>query len=219
MDGYAGVYTIQNTISGKKYIGSAKLIRRRFAQHRAALQGQYHQNKHLQAAWNLYGKSAFTFTVTLVCRPEDMRDYEQRLLDGFKPEYNQSTSAYSGIPIGGTCSEEHKIKVGVASTALWAQTEYRTKVTAAIQQSMTPAEKSKRSARTSALWADDIYRAKAIDARKGKAYNKGYKCTPEQVLNRQRAARISNMKRNYGAEWTIEYVQRYPKFAGDVHGQ
>jgi group I intron endonuclease len=219
MDSYSGVYTIQNTVSGKMYIGSAQLIRRRFAQHRAALQKRCHQNKHLQAAWDLYGSSAFTFTVTLVCRPEDIRYYEQRLLDGLKPEYNQSTSAYSGIPIGGTCSNEHKLKVGAASVALWAQTEYRTKVTAAIQQSMTPVEKSKRSARASALWADKIYRAKAIDARKGNAYNKGYKCTPEQVLNRQRAARISNMKRNYGTEWAAEYTRRYPEFAGDVYGK
>lgn len=219
MENYAGVYTIQNTTSGKKYIGSARLIRRRFAQHRTALRGKYHQNKHLQAAWDLYGESAFTFTVTLVCRPEDMQDYEQRLLDGLKPEYNQSTSAYSGIPVGGTCSDEHKRKVGVASTMLWTQPEYRTKVTAAIQQAMTSVEKGKRSTRTSTLWADDTYRANAIEARKGKAYNVGYKCTPEQVLNRQRAARISNMKRNYGVEWAAEYARRYPDFAGDVHGQ
>ena len=219
MENYAGVYTIQNTASGKKYIGSARLIRRRFAQHRTALRGKYHQNKHLQAAWDMYGESAFAFTVTLICRPEDMQDYEQRLLDGLKPEYNQSTSAYSGIPVGGTCSEEHKRKVGLASTVLWAQPEYRTKVTASIQQAMTPAEKTKRVARTSILWANDTYRANAIEARKGKAYNKGYKCTPEQVLNRQRAARISNMKRNYGAKWVAEYIRRYPDFAGDVYGK
>ena len=219
MEHCAGVYTIQNTVSGKKYIGSARLIRRRFAQHRTALRGKYHQNRHLQAAWDLYGEAAFTFTVTVVCRPEDMQDYEQRLLDGIKPEYNQSTSAYSGIPIGGTCSDEHRHKVGIASTRLWTQTAYRTKVTAAIQQSMTPAEKNKRSTRTSALWADSTYRANAIKSRKGKSYSVGYKCTPEQVLNRQRAARISNMKRNYGVEWVAEYTRRYPDFAGDVHGQ
>ena len=52
MENNAGVYTIQNTISGKKYIGSARLIRRRFSQHRTALRGKYHQNKHLQAIKN-----------------------------------------------------------------------------------------------------------------------------------------------------------------------
>ena len=219
MENNAGVYTIQNTISGKKYIGSARLIRRRFAQHRTALRGKYHQNKHLQAAWDLYGESAFSFKVTVVCKPEDMQYYEQRLLDGLKPEYNQSTSAYSGIPINGTCSKEHKNKVGIASSILWTQPEYRTKVTAAIKQAMTPTEKNKRSVRASILWANDIYRENAIKARKGKAYNVGYKCTPEQILNRQRAARISNMKRNYGTEWVTEYVKRYPEFAGDVNGK
>lgn len=219
VESYSGVYTIQNTVSGKRYIGSARLFRRRFAQHRTALRGGYHQNKHLQAAWASYGEAAFTFSVTLVCRPEDMQDYEQRLLDGLNPEYNQSKSAYSGIPVGGKCSEEHKQKVGQASASLWAQPDYRAKVTAAIRQSMTSDEKAKRVARTTALWANKEYRDKAVAARKGNAYSAGYVCTPEQVLNRQRAGRISNMKRNYGADWAVEYVRRYPEFAGDVNGK
>lgn len=219
MEHYSGVYTIQHVESGKKYIGSARLFRRRFAQHRTALRGGYHQNKHLQAAWNKYGELAFTFSVTVVCSPEDRQDYEQRLIDGFQPEYNQSKSAYSGIPVGATCSDEHKLKVGIASVKAWAQPEYRTKVTAAIQQAMTPEEKAKRSERTRILWADETYRAKAVASRKGNAYNAGYVCTPEQVLNRKRAARISNMKRKYGAEWAVEYVRHYPEFAGDVNGK
>lgn len=219
MENYSGVYIIQNTVSDKKYIGSARVIKRRFAQHRTALRGKCHQNKHLQAAWDLYGEAAFTFTVVLVCSPENMRGYEQLLLDGLKPEYNQSTSAYAGIPVGGTCSNEHKQKVGLASAKRWKQDEYRAKVTKAIQQSMTADEKNKRSVRTKALWENPEYRAKAIEARKGNAYNVGYKCTPEQRLNRQRAARISNMKRNYGDGWVQEYTKRYPDFAGDVYGK
>jgi hypothetical protein len=73
-----------------------------------------------------------------------------------------------------------------------------------------------RSRRTKLLWESPEYRANAIAARKGNAYNKGYKCTPEQIENRRRAARISNMKRNYGLDWVNEYVRRYPEFAEDV---
>ena len=73
-----------------------------------------------------------------------------------------------------------------------------------------------RSRRTKKLWETPEYRANAIAARKGKAYNKGYKCTPEQTENRRRAARISNMKRNYGPDWVVEYTRRYPEFAEDV---
>jgi group I intron endonuclease len=77
-------------------------------------------------------------------------------------------------------------------------------------------EREKRSERTKKLWATPEYRARAVASRKGNAYNTGYRCTPEQVLNRKRAARISNVKRNYGMEWRAEYVRRYPEHAGDV---
>lgn len=76
---------------------------------------------------------------------------------------------------------------------------------------------AKKSAAAAALWKDPEYRAKAVAARKGNAYCKGYKCTPEQVANRKRAARISNMKRNYGDHWKDEYIRRYPEHAEDVN--
>lgn len=79
-------------------------------------------------------------------------------------------------------------------------------------------ECKKKSDRVKALWATPEYREKAVAARKGKAYNKGYKCTPEQVENRKKAARISNMKRNYGVAWQEEYARRYPEFVGDLDG-
>jgi group I intron endonuclease len=81
----------------------------------------------------------------------------------------------------------------------------------------TAATHAKKSAAAAALWKDPEYRAKAVAARKGNAYCKGYKCTPEQVSNRKRAARISNMKRNYGGHWKDEYIRRYPEHAEDVN--
>lgn len=80
-------------------------------------------------------------------------------------------------------------------------------------------EREKRSERTKKLWATPEYRARAVASRKGNAYSAGYRCTPEQVLNRKRAARISNVKRNYGTEWRAEYVRRYPEHRSDVDAQ
>lgn len=77
-------------------------------------------------------------------------------------------------------------------------------------------ERAMRSERTKILWADPVYRERATSARVGNAYNKGYKCTEEQVLNRKKAARISNMKRNYGEGWKEEYTKRYPEHVGDL---
>jgi len=213
----SGVYTIQNNVSGKIYIGSSKVLNNRLRQHRSALRGGYHQNIHLQYSWNKYGEEAFTFRTLLICAPEQMRQYEQRVIDGLRPEYNQSLSAFSGVPFGGTCTDEHKAKVGQASKKFWATPEYRERNIEAVRAAMTPEECAARSERTKALWANPEYRAKAIAARKGNAYSAGYKCTPDQIENRKRAARISNMKRNYGENWKQEYVCRYPEFAGDVN--
>jgi len=77
-------------------------------------------------------------------------------------------------------------------------------------------ERVLKSERVKALWATEEYRNNAIAARKGKAYNKGYKCTPAQVENRRKAARISNIKRKFGLDWKEQYILKYPDFAGDV---
>ena len=215
----SGVYQIKNVASGKMYIGSSVSVQQRFRQHKSALRRGKHQNSHLQSAWNLYGEQVFIFEQLIICSPTDMRFYEQLMLDGFMPEYNQSKSAYAGVPAGSVCSEAHKAKVGVASKSHWQKPEYRIKVVQAIQDAMTTSEKEKRSQRTVALWENPEYRENATAARRGKAYSVGYKCTPAQVLNRKKAARISNMKRNYGADWKQEYQQRYPMHVGDIYEQ
>ena len=78
---------------------------------------------------------------------------------------------------------------------------------------------AKKSAAAVALWKDPEYHAKASAARQGNKFALGHKCTPEQVANRKRAARLSNMKRNYGADWKEEYIRRYPEHAEDVNGK
>lgn len=215
----AGAYQIQNTVSGKVYIGSSKNIEGRFRQHKTKLRSGKHQNKHLQSAWLKYGEQAFTFEVLLFCLPEHMRDYEQRLINGLCPAYNQTTSAFAGIPLGAKLTAEHKAKVGSSAKKLWESSKYRAKVTEAINSAMTLSEKQLRSERTKKLWADPAYRVRAVQSRKGKASNKGYRCTPEQVANRCKAARISNIKRNYGDRWKEEYTIRYPMHLGDLHGK
>lgn len=215
----SGVYLICNTLNEKEYVGSSKNLKRRIMQHKANLRSNSHQNSHLQSAWNKYGEVAFEFRVILICAPQNMRGYEQRWIDSHAPAYNQSQSAFSGVPVGHALTDEHKALVGKVSERLWATDEYRSKVTQAIRAAMTGEECKARSERAKKLWADPEYRVKAVEARKGNAYAKGHKCTPEQVENRKRAARISNIKRNYGDSWKVEYVRRYPEHEGDVDAQ
>ena len=55
------IYKIINVINNKFYVGSAVNYEKRKARHLWRLRRGDHANKHLQAAWNMYGESAFVF--------------------------------------------------------------------------------------------------------------------------------------------------------------
>lgn len=59
-----GVYMIYCHSNEKAYIGSSINITSRICKHRSMLRNNYHQNTHLQNAWNKYGEHCFVF-VTL----------------------------------------------------------------------------------------------------------------------------------------------------------
>lgn len=56
-----GIYCIENTVNGKKYIGQSVNIYTRWKQHKNDLNNDAHCNEHLQSAWNCYGEEAFKF--------------------------------------------------------------------------------------------------------------------------------------------------------------
>lgn len=241
-----GIYCIEHRESGRLYIGSSNNIKTRWRKHKTLLCKGQHHSMYLQNAWAKHGESAFVFKPILICHVDELRFYEQLLLDGLSPEFNMAKSANSPVHRGQKLSkeriekaaarvrqryadgfkvhhpprsEEYRASVSKKSKDNWALQDFRSKTRNAQKAAMTEEECKKKSDRVKALWATPEYRERAILARKGNAYNKGYVCTPEQILNRKRAARISNMKRNYGDAWAAEYVRRYPEHAGDVNEQ
>lgn len=115
-------------------------------------------------------------------------------------------------------SQEYKEAARKKQLELWSNEEYRAQRIKKFQDA-TPANISEiRSDNAKKMWADPVYRAKSIEVRKGNQFAKGYVCTDAQRLNRQRAARISNMRRNYGILWVQEYLKRYPEHSEDVNG-
>lgn len=59
----AGVYLISNNVNGKCYVGSTIYLDQRRKQYFIRLEHNKHVNKHLQNAYNKYGREAFEFEV------------------------------------------------------------------------------------------------------------------------------------------------------------
>lgn len=118
----SGLYKIINTQNSKLYVGSSNNIAQRWRIHLYRLKKGNHHSRHLQAAWNKYGKDAFKFEIISEVDIADLIKEEQRLLDTIRPwdrviGYNCSPSAESPrgtkrIPI----TEETRLKMSIAQT-------------------------------------------------------------------------------------------------------
>ena len=96
----SGIYQITNQTNGKRYIGSAVNIRKRWTNHLFALRHQQHPNRHLQAAFDKYGETAFVFsTLEHIENALQLIPREQYFLDMLKPEYNISPTARSALGV------------------------------------------------------------------------------------------------------------------------
>lgn len=85
-----GVYKIENTKNGKKYIGSSKDMEKRFYQHKRDLNLGRHHSVKLQNAWNkVADKSVFVFQVVedVECL-DDLKVREQYYIDLYDTYYS-----------------------------------------------------------------------------------------------------------------------------------
>ena len=96
-----GIYKILNKSNQKFYIGSTLNLNRRWWEHKKFLKINIHCNKHLQNAYNKYGKDNFRFIVEEILpdhfTEEQVLEIEQAYLDKFwdngKDCYNASKVA------------------------------------------------------------------------------------------------------------------------------
>lgn len=98
----AGVYVIENTESGRVYVGSAVNLRARRHTHWGSLQRGCHKNAHLQSAWDKYGSDAFVMRPLLICDRSDVVFFEQRAMDVLlkdRPGYNKAPQAGNNFGI------------------------------------------------------------------------------------------------------------------------
>lgn len=71
-----GIYKITNQVNGKVYIGQSVNIKQRWAEHKANLRNNKHENSYLQNAWNKYGEANFIFEVIEKCSKDELDDKE-----------------------------------------------------------------------------------------------------------------------------------------------
>lgn len=72
-----GIYCIENTINGKKYIGLSRNIEQRWNEHRSKLRRGKHINICLQRAWDKYGEDAFMFYILELCDSDMLSEREE----------------------------------------------------------------------------------------------------------------------------------------------
>jgi group I intron endonuclease len=108
----SGIYEIVNKANGKRYIGSAINIKRRWNVHRSDLRLGSHHSRALQRAWNKYGDDQFDFRVVELCAKGQLLSREQWHLDVGRPEYNCSPSA--GTCLGIKRDEAFRLKISKA---------------------------------------------------------------------------------------------------------
>lgn len=79
-----GVYIIKNILDSKIYIGSTISWKKRKYTHISKLDRGIHPNKHLQSAWNKYGKENFIFEIVEEVKDEFwLRPREQAWINRF----------------------------------------------------------------------------------------------------------------------------------------
>ncbi|MBP5462533.1 MAG: GIY-YIG nuclease family protein [Lachnospiraceae bacterium] len=112
-----GIYRITNTLNGKSYIGKTGMnFGDRWDSHRAKLNGGYHDNPHLQRAWDKYGQDAFEFEIVEeVSDLSLLNDLEKKYIERYRENnicYNILDGGDGGFLLGCHLSEETKRKIG-----------------------------------------------------------------------------------------------------------
>lgn len=122
-----GIYQIRNILNNYIYIGSTtRSFREREYEHFYFLERDSHANKHLQSAYNKYGRNNFVFEALEECLPNETASLETYWITLLNPEYNILPTSFNSLGFrhsketkeiisnknkGRTPSEETRIKM------------------------------------------------------------------------------------------------------------
>ena len=92
MEKISAVYQIINTVTGDRYVGSSKDLKRRWTAHRSPSAWKYQPNKQLYKDMKKYGVDKFRFQILAPVMPEYLKQVEQEFIEMLKPTYNDRRS-------------------------------------------------------------------------------------------------------------------------------
>jgi group I intron endonuclease len=129
----SGVYQILNKTNGKRYIGSATNINKRWGEHWRRLQRGVHSNQHLQNAWDKYGADAFEFGILNYCEPRLLILNEQKFINRHKPKELYNICLVAGSSLGRKFSVETKKRISQAGKGRQHSKKTKEKISQAVR--------------------------------------------------------------------------------------
>ncbi|MBD4918905.1 GIY-YIG nuclease family protein, partial [Xanthomonas citri pv. citri] len=105
----SGIYAITSP-SGKRYVGSAVNIRKRWQAHRKHLRAGTHHCKALQRAYHKY-HGDFVWSVLVLCPKEELIREEQQQMDWAAPGTLYNSNPKAGSALGIKRSDETRAKI------------------------------------------------------------------------------------------------------------
>lgn len=107
-----GIYKIVSKIDGKVYVGRSKNIVARLADHFKLLKVSRHPNRHIQSAFNKYGRKNFHYEILCRCDISQLQEREAEFIALYNSlndqyGYNIQTELRGSVVV----SQETKIKL------------------------------------------------------------------------------------------------------------
>lgn len=214
----SGIYTIENLVNGKLYVGYSTEIKDRWRAHKTELQRNVHKNTYLQHAWNLYGKEMFKFEILVECEERFLKSEEHywcNMLNVHNREYGYNikrTNPSLELPYiqGIPWSEERKRALSIKCK----------------QEGKTLSEDAREKARlvNKGRKEKPETKEKRLKTRKETAEKNGYWITPEQgqkIANALTGRKLTDEWRKNLCKpknFTKEQRERYKQNIAKIHG-
>lgn len=132
-----GIYKIENLVDNKVYIGQSINIKgSRWPAHLHMLKNNIHYNRHLQNAWNKYGKENFEFSIIEECNMDRLDEIEMYYIDLYKsylPEFGYNCNLGGQGEGGHIPNEEIRKKMSESHKGILGTTESKKKQSDAVK--------------------------------------------------------------------------------------